>query len=194
MPNTVSLSIDTVLTDFADRLVLQSPEGQKAIKSTIREMSVWLSRQVKRAVSKSIDVRQSDLNKVLKGRVKSKVVAKEFYAEVWIGLNPFPLHKMNPEQAGKGVIWGEKHLWLGTFIANIYGEEKVWKRKYKGKGSTHRGRGDGRFPVVMQGIDVYQVAGNALKRVEKQASEEFAKRFVRRLDFYLNPPKSRRSK
>lgn len=198
MSDTVTLSVDAVLTDFADLLVLKSPAGQKAIKSTIREMSTWLSRQVKRAVSKSIDVRQKDLNDVLEARVKTKVVAKEFYAEVWIGLDPFPLHMMGAEQAGNGVVWADRHLRLGAFIANIYDKKtpRVWRRKFTGPGSSKRGRKDGKFPVILQGVDVYEVAGSALKRVEKQASEEFAKRFVRRLDFYLNPPKRkpRRSK
>lgn len=210
---TISISMDGVLEGVADRLVLQSPAGQKALKSTVREMSNWLARQVKRALAKSLNVRQKDLNKAIKSRLKTRVIAKEFYADVWIGLEPFPLIYLGAEQHGQGVVWADKHLRLGSFIATIRGKENVYRRKYRGSGSTRQSRqalGEsrtrrgylgslpdnlaGRFPLELQRVEIYRQALSALKKVEAQAAEEFRKRLVRRLDFYINSPQRSRTR
>lgn len=209
----ISIKMDEVLADVADKLVLKSPAGQKALASATREMSRWLTRQVKRTVAKSLNIRQKDLNEVFKSRVKSRVIAKEFYAEVWIGLDPLPLIKLGAEQHGPGVVWADKHLRLGAFIADVWGQPDVYRRKFRGPGSTARSRSAisenrsrlgysdqgasslaGRFPLERQTIPIDKEVLAALKRVEREATLEYRKRVIRRLNFYLNPELRRRKR
>lgn len=209
----ISIKMDEVLADVADKLVLKSPAGQKALASATREMSRWLTRQVKRTVAKSLNIRQKDLNEVFKFRIKNKIIAKEFYAEVWIGLDPLPLLKLGAEQHGPGVVWADKNLRLGAFIANVYGYDDVYRRKYTGPGSTQKsrsavsesrarkglgsevdGRLPGRFPLERQTIPIDKEVLPALKRVEREATLEYRKRVIRRLNFYLNPELRRRKR
>ena len=192
MSDTITLGISSDLTQFIDEIVLDSPAGKKAIRSALKEMRTWMSREVKRAVSKSIDVRQKDLNEVLKTRVHTRIMFDDYVADIWVGLNPFPLIDMGAEQAPPGVIWADKHLRLGTFIATLHGKENVYKRKFSGPGSSQRGRGDGRFPIMKQSVPVYDVVADAFSKIEKRAAAEFQKRFLRRLDFYQNKPARKR--
>ncbi len=76
-----------------------------------------------------------------------------------------------------------------AFRKNIFGQDALWERKYRGIGSTARGRGDGRFPVQKLTIEIAEIAEHELDLIEAEAVRKFRTILDQQINFALNHEK-----
>lgn len=166
--------------EFAGR----EKQVDKAIVRAIRKTVSWLRRQLIKQVASEAGIPQ----KAIRQRGKAKTFAKEQYGVVWLGLNPVGAHLIGkPRQTRRGVRVGRKHFFEGAFLSRIYSDnEKVWRRKFRGPGSTSRGRGDGRFPVEVMLIELETIGEQEAKALNNEARVRFLRTMKQEINFAIN--------
>lgn len=160
----------------------------KAVKRTFRKTVTWMKKQVLSNIAADANIPQ----KAIRPRVQDRIYFKDNVATVWVGLYPVGAHKVGkPRQTKKGTRIGRKHFFESAFPAEIFGYEKVWRRVFRGPGSSKRGRGDGRFPVEVMLIELEKIGEDAAQKIMKEAQLRFHRTLKQEINYAINVEKAR---
>lgn len=167
-----------------------------ALKRAVRKVSIWLQRQASSAISKQSGISQRNLKKYQ--RVKLSV--GPFEGQLWLGMNPMPLHlagRVSWSQRSKGArVRGETYT--GAFHRAVYGAgRKVWvrtarnqtagltpyheARRYKPLTGLNRGR----FPVTLVGVPLKDNADVLSDELMRRLNERFEKVLAQEINYLL---------
>lgn len=156
----------------------------KAIGRSLRKSATFGKTLLRKTVASAAGIPQ----KAIKKRVSAKAFVKDFVVVVWLGMNPVPAHLVGkPRQLKKGVRVGRKHLFEGAFKAKIFdSEDRVWRRKFRGPGSSKRGRGDGRFPVELMTVPLDDVGAASMQKIQRQVQLRFKRIVEQEINYEIN--------
>ena len=143
----------------------------------------YLERQISKAVSKETGLPQ----KAMKDRYKVSLFADKFVATLWIGLNPVDASKAGRASQSKIGVRVAGTLFEGAFHKRVFGEEpKIWRRVFRGKGSSKRGRKDGRFPVERMTFEIEDPVEIIVQAIQSRAEARFETVLAQELNYEIN--------
>jgi hypothetical protein len=178
----LEFQFDQILREFGEN-GKRSKKVDRAIDRALRKTTRWVLNQLKRKIAKTLNINQKAIAK----RFTARVVKKAGYGYVWIGLNPVEAQLAGAARQNKGGVTVKGRFFEGAFLQRIYTEdEKVWRRKYRGPGSSSNGLGGGRFPVEKMEIEIEDEARKIIEQFRPNASAEFAKKLRQELNFEFN--------
>lgn len=194
----INLDFDLIVDDLTLGLDRTSRAVQLALKRSVRKTLKVVRTYLLRMASMKSGVTQKALRSYR--RVNVKVDGSQ--GEVWLGLDPMPLH-----EAGR-VSWSPRSVgarvggktYAGAFYKRVYGSTRqVWIRSARNREEGHatygsRGRyqaynngsNGGRLPVEMLAMSMEDAAEEGERRVEKYAVDRFRKIFTHELEYALS--------
>lgn len=157
----------------------------KAIDRAIRKTIRWMRKALIKLVAAEAKIPQ----KSIRLRVKDTVNQKDKYGSVWLGLNPVSAHYVGrPRETPRGVNVGRRHRFESAFFQRVFrgNEKKVYRRVFRGAGSSQRGKGDGRFPVELMTIPIDDIGEESAKKIQREAKVRFVRTLTQELNYALN--------
>ena len=142
-----NLTIDTKQLDL---LIKEFSASDKvvylALRSALNRTAKWLRTQTTRDMRDSLKIKAALIRRRLKvARIKK--TSNGWVINLWLGLNPIPMHDLNPKKTNTGVKAG-KYAVEHAFLA---------------KGTVFKRKGKNRLPIEKQFIDIQKQGENALK-------------------------------
>lgn len=188
--SSLDINLQAALDELAPGLSAYEKSTQQALKRAIRKFMRWLQREISRLIKSRTGVAQ----KSLKARFKVTLLLKEGYASLWVGLNPIEAQLAGGVRQLKVGTRAAGQLFEGAFYRPVYGKEaKVWRRKFRGKGSTKRSwihlkrsapdEIAGRFPVEKMTIDIDRPSREEINRLQSRAQKRFKTLFQQELNY-----------
>ncbi len=192
----ISLDISDITQTYTAYLAHRPEVVRKAVRRALRKTAQWYFRQISREIQQATGIVQ----KALKGRARITVVDKDLYANVWFGLDPMEAHRVGRTRqtrrgvtAGRGIRFDSAFLAAADFGRSGRPERKVWRRKYRGPGSTERSRQAlsnedlaGRFPLEMMKVPVYEAAAQIFARHRNGARQRYQQILQQEINYALN--------
>lgn len=195
----ITLELDGAFREITAGLQLLPRDLDRATKRALRKTLTWLQRQAVAEMSRHSGVKQKDLKAYRRARVR----LGDHEGEVWLGLNPMPLHL-----SGR-VSWSQKssgatvkgRTYAGAFFRAIYGSErKVWIRTKRNAGEGHmpyhelsryrplptRQVSSGRFPVTLLGVSLEESGPELSQSLMQEAEERFRKLMTQEINYVMN--------
>ncbi len=211
MQDGVSISLD-VASDI-DALTLgldrQSKAVSKAITRALRKTMTRLASHVKRRLQSEMQLSRDAMN----DRFRTRLNIKDGYAALWLGLLPLEAQKLRKvKQNAVGVVAG-KEVFEQAFMATVYsGGEKVWRRKFRGTGSTARSRAAlgvkgfarkavagggqygssnpvGRFPLEKMTVDIAEPGTLLMRQMRSEVRSWFRRLLEQELNYAITHEK-----
>lgn len=167
-----------------------------ALKRAVRKVSIWLQRQAFSAIGKASGISQKNLKKFQRVNIS----VGPYQGQLWLGLNPMPLHlagRVSWSKSSSGArVRGKTHT--GAFHRAVYGaERKVWvrtarnatagltpyheARRYRPASGINRGR----FPVTLVGVPLQDNASLLSDELMRRLNERFAKVLAQEINYLL---------
>lgn len=192
----LNLDVSDITSVYVDWIDNRAEVTRKAVRRALRKTAQWYFRQIMREIQQATGINQ----KALKPRARITVLEQSLYANVWFGLDPMEAHRVGrARQTRAGVSVGRGHRFESAFLAAAdFGnsgraEQKVWRRKVRGKGSTAATRRmlrneelAGRFPLELMKVPVYEAAAAIFARHRAGARQRYQQILRQELNYALN--------
>ncbi len=196
IPSTRDVYVQIETAELEERFAALPAQIAVAAGRAARRTRDWLMTQL----TKELAARAALPEKGIRGRFRrgrhaenSRFYSNEGYAILWIGLNPVKAEKAGTPRhikrvrgryhrgpkpvPGAGVRVG-RHFFDRAFIGDVYGGQKVWRRKSTGAGSE-------RLPVVRMSIPINDTMEEILPRYQDAAARMFAQRLEHEVNYLL---------
>lgn len=175
----IELDVDRTINELTKGLSDTSKAVDKAISRAIRKTMRWLSSQVLRLLVAETGIPR----KALKGRVIQTVKPGQRFGQVWIGLSPIDAAKVGKaKQTSSGVKVGRRDF-DHAFLATVNGSEKVFRRRFRGPGSSQQGRDGGRLPIDKVTIPISEKGREVANRLQQRAESRFREILEQELNY-----------
>lgn len=160
----------------------KSDDIEAAKKVALKRTARWAAALIKKKLAKANNMS----TRALKGRVAVRIVNKYNYGYIWFGLNPVEAGRMGGARQSRQGVTVAGRFFEGAFKKAVFSsEQKVWRRTFRGKGSSKRGKGDGRFPVEKMVVDIEDESRRVIESMRPDVEKEFAKQLRKELEFRL---------
>ncbi len=160
------------LKDWADDYEATEKQAAQALKRAVVRTTRWLNTHLARRAAKAVKVRVG----VFKNRKRVRMVIKDDWGNIWIGLNPIDLDHIGARQSKKGVKAGPAFVG-GGFIArggDVVG--KVFKR-----------RTAARLPIDKQALEIHDEVEPVVEQLYNEAMLRLEKELVHQLKWITRP-------
>lgn len=133
----ITLELDHTYRDVVSAVERLPKRMDLAQQRALKKLGTWLQRQALRAISAQTGMPQKTFKDFK--RVRLRISGTE--GELWLGLNPLPLHafgRISWSQGSSGVRVRGK-TYEGTFFRAVYGSTpKVWIRRSRNETAGHQ--------------------------------------------------------
>lgn len=169
-----------------------NPAVDRAVDRAVKKTVKVVRRELMRSLAKSTGISQ----KAFKYRLKDSYIKKNRVGYLWLGLNPIPAHFAGKPRQNKSGVRVRGKTFKHAFLSDVYsdGEQKVWRRKYRGKGAAAQaGSGGsgfvassaGRFPLELMVFDIDELGVDEVRRMEPKFKKRFSKILNQEIDYAL---------
>lgn len=184
----IELDLDRAISEGTQYLDRNQAKVQKAINRALKKLMTWIRREVARGIQRGANVSQRSI----KGRFKTTLITDQGVAQLWVGLNPLPAHAVGSARQNRRGTRVRGNTFEGAFYKAVYGsEKKVYRRKFRGMGSTTKAkasgaRSDGRFPLEVMKIDIAEIGEQTATRIRTRGEARFKKLLDQELNYALS--------